>query len=46
MRKPQEWARDASLMATRIVSIDAIRDTGINISRLTTWRWRHRLLKR
>jgi transposase-like protein len=45
MRKPQEWARYASLMATRFVSIDAIRDTGIDISRLTAWRWRHRLLK-
>jgi len=45
MRKPQEWSRYASLMAKRFVSIDTIRETGINISRLTAWRWRHRLLK-
>lgn len=43
--KPQEWSRYASLMAKRFVSIDTIRETGINISRLTAWRWRHRLLK-
>lgn len=44
MRKPDEWARYAAAMATRFVSVDRVRDLGIEISRLTAWRWRHRLL--
>lgn len=45
MRKPEEWARYAALMAKRFVSIADLRESGIDISRLTAWRWRHRLLR-
>lgn len=45
MRKPEEWVRYAALMANRFISIADIRESGIDISRLTAWRWRHRLLR-
>lgn len=44
MRKPEEWSRYAAAMATRFVSLDTVRDLGIEVSRLTAWRWRHRFL--
>jgi hypothetical protein len=43
MRKPEEWLGFAAAMAEHR-SLDAIRAAGVNVSRHTAWRWRHRLL--
>lgn len=43
MRKPELWLAYARQMIERR-SVDKIRRSGIPLSRLTIWRWRHRLL--
>ncbi|EKV27394.1 hypothetical protein C882_1896 [Caenispirillum salinarum AK4] len=43
MRKPEKWLAYARLMM-RSASITDIHESGIGISRLTAWRWRHRFL--
>lgn len=44
MRMPAKWAAYARLL-DGFMSIDDIVETGIGISRLTAWRWRHRMLR-
>lgn len=44
MRKPELWAEYARLM-NGFMSLDKIVETGIDISRHTAWRWRHRMLR-
>jgi transposase-like protein len=43
MRMPDKWAAFASMMDGSM-SLDEIHKSGIDISRLTAWRWRHRML--
>jgi len=43
MRMPEKWAAYARLM-DGFMSLNDIVETGIGISRLTAWRWRHRML--
>lgn len=43
MRKPEEWLGFAAAMAEHR-SLDAVRASGVGVSRHTAWRWRHRLL--
>jgi transposase-like protein len=43
MRKPELWLTYAQLLADGL-SLNQIVDKNIGISRLTAWRWRHRLL--
>jgi hypothetical protein len=44
MRKPEKWSQYVDLMVQHR-SLDQIVASGIGISRLTAWRWRHRLLQ-
>jgi transposase-like protein len=44
MRKPEKWSQYVDLMVQH-QSLDQIVASGIGVSRLTAWRWRHRLLQ-
>ena len=43
-RKPEQWGRYLSCMTDHL-SVRKILETGIAISHVTVWRWRHRFLK-
>lgn len=44
MRMPEKWVAYARLMRG-FRSLDSIIQSGIGISRMTAWRWRHRMLR-
>lgn len=44
MRKPEKWLEFAERMGA-FRSVDDVARSDLGISRLTAWRWRHRLLK-